>query len=53
MFDKRRPYIQLNNPGITEVAFWVDDIEHVYSELLDKNVEFYPVPSFLNLPKIR
>lgn len=44
MVDKRMPYVQLNNPGITEVAFWVDDIERVYAKLLDKNVEFYSTP---------
>lgn len=38
------PYTRLNNPGITEVAFWVTDIERVYLELLAKGVEFYSPP---------
>src|SRR5262249_21273975 len=38
------PYAQLNNPGITEVAFWVDDIEKVHEELRTKGVEFYSKP---------
>jgi len=38
------PYARLNNPGITEVAFWVTDIERVYSELQAKGVEFYSAP---------
>src|ERR1700730_1985766 len=38
------PYARLNNPGITEVAFTVEDIEHVYSELNGEGVEFYSPP---------
>jgi catechol 2,3-dioxygenase-like lactoylglutathione lyase family enzyme len=41
---KGTPYSQLNNPGITEVAFWVDDIEQVSAELMSKGVEFYSPP---------
>jgi catechol 2,3-dioxygenase-like lactoylglutathione lyase family enzyme len=38
------PYPRLNNPGITEVAFWVDDIEQVSADLKVKGVEFYSAP---------
>ena len=38
------PYTQLNNPGITEVAFWVDDIEQVTADLMARGVEFYSRP---------
>jgi len=38
------PYTRLNNPGITEIAFWVDDIEGVHAELEAKGVEFYSKP---------
>ena len=38
------PYTRLNHPGITEVAFWVTDIERVYLELQAKGVEFYSPP---------
>jgi catechol 2,3-dioxygenase-like lactoylglutathione lyase family enzyme len=43
------PYSQLNNPGITEVAFMVDDIEAVYNELQAKGVEFYSPPQLFDL----
>jgi catechol 2,3-dioxygenase-like lactoylglutathione lyase family enzyme len=43
------PYARLNNPGITEVAFWVTDIERVYSELQAKGVEFYSPPQLFEL----
>jgi catechol 2,3-dioxygenase-like lactoylglutathione lyase family enzyme len=39
-----KPYTRLNNPGITEVAFWVTDIESTYSNLQAKGVEFYSTP---------
>jgi catechol 2,3-dioxygenase-like lactoylglutathione lyase family enzyme len=38
------PYTRLNNPGITEVAFWVDDIEQVTADLKARGVEFYSAP---------
>jgi catechol 2,3-dioxygenase-like lactoylglutathione lyase family enzyme len=37
-------YSGVSNPGITEVAFWVDDIEHAYADLRAKGVEFYSPP---------
>jgi glyoxylase I family protein len=43
------PYPQLNNPGITEVAFMVDDIEAVYNELQARGVEFYSPPQLFEL----
>ncbi len=41
---KGTPYPQLNNPGITEVAFWVDDIQQVTADLMARGVEFYSAP---------
>ncbi len=38
------PYPQLNHPGITEIAFWVDDIEQVTADLMVRGVEFYSRP---------
>jgi catechol 2,3-dioxygenase-like lactoylglutathione lyase family enzyme len=43
------PYSRLNNPGITEVAFWVDDIEQVTARLMVKGVEFYSSPQLFEL----
>jgi glyoxylase I family protein len=43
------PYARLNNPGITEVAFTVDDIERIYTELTAKSVEFYSPPQLFEL----
>jgi len=43
------PYPQLNNPGITEVAFWVDDIERVHTDLQARGVEFYSTPQLFEL----
>jgi glyoxylase I family protein len=36
--------VELRNPGITEIAFWVDDIDKTYQELQDRGVEFYSPP---------
>jgi len=47
--DDTIPYPRLNNPGITEVAFTVDDIEAVYAELQAKGVEFYSPPQLFEL----
>ena len=43
------PYARLTNPGITEVAFWVKDIEKTYEELCAKGVEFYSRPQLFEL----
>ena len=43
------PYAQLNNPGITEVAFWVKDIEQAYEKLHAQGVEFYSPPQLFEL----
>lgn len=40
---------QLTNPGITEVAFWVKDIEQVYEKLCTQGVEFYSPPQLFEL----
>ncbi len=42
--DAGRPYTGVSNLGITEVAFWVDDIEKTYADLQAKGVEFYSPP---------
>lgn len=39
-----KAYAGVSNPGITEVAFWVDDIEKTYTDLQAKGVEFYSSP---------
>lgn len=44
-----KPYAGLTNPGITEVAFWVKDIEKTYQELRAKGVEFYSRPQVFQL----
>lgn len=44
-----KPYVGLTNPGITEVAFWVKDIEKTYAELKAKGVEFYSPPQLFDL----
>jgi len=36
--------VELSHRGITEIAFWVDDIEKSYLELRDRGVEFYSPP---------
>ncbi len=41
---KGEPYAGVANPGITEVAFWVKDIEQTYKELREKGVRFYSAP---------
>lgn len=43
------PYARLTNPGITEVAFWVKDIEQVYGDLCAQGVEFYSLPQLFEL----
>jgi len=43
------PYARLTNPGITEVAFWVRDIEKTYTELRAQGVEFYSPPQLFEL----
>jgi catechol 2,3-dioxygenase-like lactoylglutathione lyase family enzyme len=40
---------QLTSPGITEVAFWVKDIEKTYEELRNRGVEFYSRPQLFEL----
>ncbi|MGD0289259.1 MAG: VOC family protein [Candidatus Binataceae bacterium] len=42
--DAAKAYAGVSNPGITEVAFWVDDIEKAYADLRAKGVEFYSPP---------
>ncbi len=41
---KGEPYAGVANPGITEVAFWVKDIEQTYKELRAHGVRFYSAP---------
>lgn len=41
---KGEPYAGIANPGITEVAFWVKDIEQTYKDLRAKGVRFYSAP---------
>jgi catechol 2,3-dioxygenase-like lactoylglutathione lyase family enzyme len=43
------PYTGLANPGITEVAFWVKDIEETYTRLRDQGVDFYSPPQLFDL----
>jgi glyoxylase I family protein len=43
------PYARLTNPGITEVAFWVKDIEKTCAELRARGVEFYSPPQLFDL----
>lgn len=47
--DGGSPYARLTNPGITEVAFWVKDIERAYDELSARGVEFYSPPQLFEL----
>jgi catechol 2,3-dioxygenase-like lactoylglutathione lyase family enzyme len=47
--DTGAPYARLTNPGITEVAFWVKDIEQTYEKLCAQGVEFYSPPQFFEL----
>ena len=47
--DHGKPYPGLANPGITEVAFWVKDIEKTYQELRAKGVDFYSAPQLFDL----
>ena len=44
-----KPYPGLANPGITEVAFWVKDIDKTYEDLRAKGVEFYSAPQLFDL----
>ncbi len=43
------PYGRLTNPGITEVAFWVRDIEETYTELRERGVKFLSAPQLFEL----
>jgi glyoxylase I family protein len=43
------PYPRLTNPGITEVAFWVKDIEQTYVDLRSRGVKFYSAPQLFEL----
>jgi catechol 2,3-dioxygenase-like lactoylglutathione lyase family enzyme len=43
------PYPRLTNPGITEVAFWVKDIEKTYADLREKGVKFYSAPQLFEV----
>lgn len=43
------PYVRLTNPGITEVAFWVKDMDTMYQELRVHGVEFYSPPQLFDL----
>jgi len=43
------PYERLTNPGITEVAFWVKDIEQTYTDLRAQGVKFYSAPQLFAL----
>jgi glyoxylase I family protein len=47
--DGKGPYPRLTNPGITEVAFWVRDIEQTYSELGTRGVKFLSPPQLFEL----
>jgi catechol 2,3-dioxygenase-like lactoylglutathione lyase family enzyme len=42
--DGAQPAVELSHRGITEIAFWVDDIEKTYLELQERGVEFYSPP---------
>ena len=43
------PYPGIANPGITEVAFWVQDIEKIYADLKAQGVSFYSPPQLFEL----
>jgi catechol 2,3-dioxygenase-like lactoylglutathione lyase family enzyme len=43
------PYARLTNPGITEVAFWVKDMDMMCKELRAHGVEFYSSPQLFEL----
>ena len=45
----KAPYARLTNPGITEVAFRVRDIEKTYTELRDRGVKFFSAPQLFEL----
>lgn len=47
--DGKTPYPRLTNPGITEVAFWVRDIEQTYTELRERGVKFFSPPQLFEL----
>ena len=42
--DAAQPAVELSHRGITEITFWVDDIEKTYRELQERGVEFYSPP---------
>ena len=44
-----RPYPGLTHNGITEIAFWVKDIEATYEALRNHDVEFYSPPKTFKL----
>jgi catechol 2,3-dioxygenase-like lactoylglutathione lyase family enzyme len=43
------PYAGLANPGITEVAFWVKDIEKTCADLRARGVELYSEPQLFDI----
>jgi glyoxylase I family protein len=48
-----RPYAGIKNPGITEVAFWVKDIERMYTDLTAQGVQFYSRPQLFDLDEYK
>ena len=44
-----RPYPGLTHNGITEIAFWVKDIDATYEALRSHDVEFYSPPKTFTL----
>jgi catechol 2,3-dioxygenase-like lactoylglutathione lyase family enzyme len=44
-----KPYAGVTNNGITEIAFWVNDIDATYGALRAHGVEFYSAPHSLML----
>jgi len=44
-----KPYAGLTHNGITEIAFWVKDIEKTYETLRSHDVEFYSPPKTFTL----
>lgn len=43
------PHAHLRHPGISEIAFWVQDIDKTYTDLGAKGVEFYSAPQLFAL----
>lgn len=47
--ENNKPYEKISNSGISEICFYVDDIDKIYQNLKEKGVEFLSSPQLFDL----